>query len=181
MKDLAVGDGEIHVRDVRMCLFDVANGFLTLRRSVENALGEVSAVLLYNAGFASFRGDVSAASADVDAVTGEAAFRASIASYRAAGFGGFEVVDFDAAAGRARVQCAAPVAFEAYAVVRRREGELKPVCDYSRGALAGLFAAATGRADRLCIETECVAKGDARCLFEIGDEKALTARLLRGP
>ena len=178
MKDLAVGDGEIHVRDVRMCLFDVANGFLTLRRSVENALGEVSAILLYNAGFASFRGDASAPPAGETAGS-EAAFCASVAAFRAAGFGGFEVVDYDAAVGRARVQCATPVAFEAYAVVRRQEGEAKPVCDYSRGAIAGLLAAATGRADRLCIETECVAKGDPRCLFEIGDEKALTARLLR--
>ena len=178
MTELRVGDGAIEYGGLRVCLMDVPGGFLVLRRSMERALGDVAASLLYNAGFASYEA-FSADDSGAEVPTGEAAFRAGVAAYRRAGFGGFRVVEVDLGRGRALVECDEPAAFEAYGVLRRGDGEQRAVCDYTRGALAGLFTAATGRADRLCLETECRAKGDARCRFEVGEERALTAKALR--
>ena len=179
MKPLVARDGEIEVGGVRACLLDVTSGFMSLRRSVENALGEVTAILLYNAGFAGYRDFAASAVVQGEFGRDTEGFRKAVAAYRASGFGGFEVVDIEFHQAWARVRCVDPMAFEAYGVLKREEGELKAVCDYSRGALAGILSQLTGRNDRLCIETKCRAKGDAECLFEIGDERILTARLLR--
>jgi len=177
---LEVRDGEMEAGGVRVCLMDVAEGFLSLRRSVENALGDVTAILLYNAAFASYRGFAAGAIARGEAGRGEAGFRAAVRAYRESGFGGFAIAEIDLGTGHAAIECDEPVAFEAYGVLKRGDGELRAVCDYTRGALAGLFTEHRGGGEWLCIETECKAKGDARCAFEIGDARALTAKLLRG-
>ncbi len=43
----------------------------------------------------------------------------------------------------------------------------EPVCYYMRGVLAGGVEAIYSRKDLFCVETECVAKGDSICKFEI--------------
>lgn len=176
---LDVGDGQVSESGRRVVVLDVARGFLALRRAMENALGDVTAVLLYNAGLASY-GEVASSGVSRGVFTRDAdGFRAAVAAYRRAGFGGFEVLDVEYGAGSARLRCVEPIAFEAHGVLERRDGEMKPACDYTRGALAGMMGALKDRKDLLCIETECRAKGDAQCLFEIGGERALTAKLLR--
>lgn len=179
MTGLEMRDGEIESGGARVCIFDVASGFMALRRSVENALGDATATLLYNAAFASYR-DFAARAVNGGGLTrDESGFRDAVAAFREAGFGGFEVVEVEFPRARAVVECVEPMAFEAYGVIERRDGEMVPACDYARGALAGILSHLTNRKDRLCIETECRAQGDPRCLFEIGEERALTAKLLR--
>ncbi len=179
MTPLRVEDGTIEAGGARACLFDVVGGFLVLRRSIENALGSATAILFYNAAYASYRDQTARAVANDGVTRDEAGFRNAVAAFRESGFGGFEVVEVEFPRARAVVECVEPMAFEAYGVIERGDGEMVPACDYTRGALAGILSHLTNRKDRLCIETECRAKGDPRCLFEIGEERALTAKLLR--
>lgn len=156
-----------------MCLVDIGTGFRSIRRSMEQLIGPVSKTVLYNAGFQSAAVFARRAVEDGRCAPGRDAFAFSVESYAEAGFGGFEVREVDLARQRATVACHDPPAFEADPFLqgdRRAEG---PVCDYSRGVLAGFLMAVTDQDDIFGCEVQCRAVGDEACTYLVGPEQEL--------
>lgn len=158
---------------MRMCLLDLETSFYGMRKALENVVGGVAATLFYDSGF---RGGLRYAEARLrhGAMTpDEPGFRRAIQQYSEGGFGAFEIRELDFARGTAVLACEEPMAFEAYAVLSNGEHRAQPVCDFSRGVLAGLLSGFTHRSDVGAFEESCRAAGAAECVFRIGGEVAM--------
>jgi predicted hydrocarbon binding protein len=161
-----------------MCLIDINTGFRTIREAMEELVGPVSRTILYNAGFGCGRTFTRRALRDRLCEAMDAAFAFSVECYSVAGFGSFQVDEVDARGTRAVVRCRNPPTFEAYPFLHSRTRIDRPVCDYSRGVLAGFMAAASGRSDLLASETSCRAMGNPECVFLIGEEREMLQKEL---
>ncbi len=158
---------------MRMCLIDVETSFHGLRKSVEGVVGDAAAILFYESGL---RGGTHYADAILRngvMTPDEPGYRRAIEEYSVGGFGAFEIRELDFARGKAVIVCREPMAFEAHAALANGERRPQPVCDFSRGVLAGLLSGFTHRTDLGCFEETCRAVGSDECLFRIGGDEAM--------
>jgi predicted hydrocarbon binding protein len=158
---------------MRMCLVDVETSFFSLRKSMEGIVGAAAAILFYDSGL---RGGTHYAEARLkqgSLEANEAGFRLVIEGYSEGGFGAYEIRELAFAKGEAVIVCKDPMAFEAYAVVANGERRSQPVCDFSRGVLAGLLSGLTKRNNLGGFEETCRATGAAECIFRIGEEETM--------
>jgi predicted hydrocarbon binding protein len=161
-----------------MCLIDISTGFRTIREAMEELVGPVSKTILYNAGSGCGHTFTARTMREGFCAPREEAFTFSVESYSLAGFGAFEIQRVDRGEAHATVVCRDPPAFEAYPFLQANERSTRPVCDYSRGVMAGFLSAAFDRHDLLGCETSCRAKGDPECVFIIGEEREIMRKEL---
>jgi predicted hydrocarbon binding protein len=165
--------GELLDAGMRMCLLDVETSFYGLRKSVEGVVGPAAAFMFYESGF---RGGAHYAEARLKSgrlTRDESGFRHAIREYSEGGFGSYQIRELDFAHGTAVITCQDPMAFEAYAVVSNGERRPHPVCDFSRGVLAGLLGGIAGLKDLGGFEETCRAAGAAECVFRIGLDETM--------
>lgn len=164
----------------RVCLTDVETIWNALHRAYFDEVGVGASFFLYLAGL---RAAV-AWSARRAPPLPERAFRAGLELFEAYGYGAFDLVEENLSLGMATV--VAQDAMEAWSYTRSRLRASRPVCAYASGLLAGLWTAALERitasdANIVCWETECIARGDARCRFAIGPADGLRAQGIENP
>ena len=157
--------GELELGSARMVLFDILGGFWGIYQQMKALIGkDLSASVLQQAGAnggASFAQKFLSA----DDFGTEAAFKACLQAYTAAGFGSFKITAMDWKDGR--IQISAQSAFEAWMNQAKEEACSAPVCAYSAGVLVGFMNIISGRTDLVCVEKNCQACGDADCVFEL--------------
>ena len=172
--------GEVLDSGMRMCLLDVEASFYGLRKSVEGVVGEAASILFYESGY---RGGVHYAEAllrNKVMKADEEGYRRAIQEYSEGGFGAFEIRQLAFASGKAVVVCKDPMAFEAYAAVANHDPRKQPVCDFSRGVLAGLLSGFTDHKSLGCYEETCRATGATECVFRVDEEEVTrTASIAR--
>ncbi|MFX0206453.1 MAG: hypothetical protein ACFFDT_10750, partial [Candidatus Hodarchaeota archaeon] len=131
--------GEIRVGGLRMCLFEITGGFFSIRESLEKSIGPAASTILYQAGVRSGKRFVASASRIGMIRTGRQGLTDCIDVFSQAGFGNFSIVDFDWEIPQMVIECCNPTAFEAYAYQENKSSPIVPVCDYTRGVLAGFI------------------------------------------
>ena len=167
--------GEIRVGGLRMCLFEIAGGFYSIREELERTIGPATSTIIYHAGVNSGKRFVSSAARIGMIKRGAGGLADCIDIYSQAGFGDFTIVETDHSVPRVLVECTSPIAFEAFAFKENNSTAKVPVCDYSRGVFAGFYQQLVGRHDVMCVESHCRASGSSRCVFEIGRQDRLMA------
>lgn len=160
---------------MRMCLLDVETSFYGLRKSVEGVVGEAASILFYDSGLRGGQHYADALLRNHAMKADEAGYRQAILEYSEGGFGAFEIRELDFARGKARIVCRDPMAFEAYAAVTNHDLRKQPVCDFSRGVVAGLLSGFSGRTGLGGYEESCRAAGAPECLFRIDEEEVTRA------
>jgi len=163
-------NGALHFGGARMVLLDIASGFWGLRRQLEALIGQkLTSSVLQQAGTnggASFAKSFAAQAGS----EGFALFSACIAAYQTAGFGKFEIVDWQWPIGR--VQIRATKAFEAWMYQQQGNVPDMPICAYTSGVFVGFVNILSNRQDIVCLEHSCQAQGDAVCSFELVEASA---------
>ena len=169
----------------RMAFLDLEAGFWGLRRQLEALVGRhLAESVLQQAGA---NAGASFARSFVGQVDDVQALRDCIAAYQAAGFGQFEVEEYQwpfaaaqdkpfataqdkpSAGAGDRVVVRAHDAFEAWAARQHqdRSTSTSPLCAYTAGVLVGFVNVLAGRQDVVCVERACQAQGADSCLFEL--------------
>ena len=170
--------GEIRVGGLRMCLFEIVGAFYSIRDSLEKSIGPAASTLLYLAGIQGGRRFAGSARKIGMIKGGTDGLSDSIEIFSQAGFGNFFISDADWHEPRVIVECDAPTAFEAFAFKENKNIAKTPVCDYTRGVLAGFYQELVKREDIMCLEVECKATGSRHCVFEIGQHDKIMAKAM---
>lgn len=160
-------EGAILVGGTRMCLIEIVGGFQSIKEAVHRSLGEEATDILYEAGAKGARIFVGNAMRQGILSRDSVGFRTSVAAYARAGFGGFKVTQVNFGRRTATAICGKPMAFEAFAVKENGGKAEAPVCDYSRGVLAGFMVELSGDGGVSCAETACRVQGEPRCIFHV--------------
>ena len=161
-----------------MCLFEIVGAFYAIRDSLEKSIGPAASTLLYLAGVQGGRSFAGSACRIGMIKPGTDGLADSIEIFSQAGFGNFFVSDADWGEPRVVVECDAPAAFEAFAFKENKRIAKAPVCDYTRGVLAGFYQELSKREDIMCVELECKASGSRHCVFEMGQHDKMMARVM---
>ncbi len=185
---------------IREDLLSVEAGFWELRSQLEKLYGlKMTATSLQRAGIVSGTAFASAFAFDVSVQVDEGnglentaitdldrllsadrpsradlsaeAFRSCLSAYQREGLGQFDVEEMVWPSGFIRIQGVGT--FEALMAERWRHRSELPICAYTSGVLLGFAKGVAGRADLLCVETACQAKGDLTCQFEISADTGL--------
>ncbi len=158
-----------------MCLFDIVGGFYSIRESLEKTVGPAAGTLLYQAGIKGGKRFTSSASKIGMIRKGPLGLQDCVEVFSQAGFGNFAIVDANWSECHVLIECDSPMPFEAFAYKENSASTGSPVCDYTRGVLAGFCQQLVDREDILCIETECKAANSSQCVFQIGAQRKMTA------
>jgi len=170
--------GEIRVGGLRMCLFEIVGAFYSIRDSLEKSIGPAASTLLYLAGIQGGRRFAGSAGKIGMIKGGTGGLADCIEIFSQAGFGNFFISDADWQEPLVIVECDAPTAFEAFAFKENKHIAKAPVCDYTRGVLAGFYQELARREDIMCLEVECRAAGSRHCVFEIGLHDKMMAKAM---
>ncbi len=165
---LQVGpEGAILVGGTRMCLIEIVGGFHAIKEAMAKCMGPSAGEVLYEAGIQGAKVFVDSALEQGILSRDSVGFRKAVAAFTRAGFGGFRVNQVNFGRRTARVSCDRPMAFEAFAVTENNGNAPAPVCDYSRGVIAGFMIHLAGDDAVRGVETACRVQGERRCLFEV--------------
>ena len=165
--------GELLVAGMRMCLLDIVSSLFSLRKSSEAIIGPAVATIFYDAGFQGGLKYAASVTSSQLIRSDEAGFREAILEYSNGGFGKFEIASIDLRGGQAMISCRDPATAEAHAFIANRERRDRPVCDFSRGVLAGLLSGIGHVEGIACLEETCRATGDEACVFRIGTKDVI--------
>jgi PAS domain S-box-containing protein len=155
--------GVLSFQGMRAAILDLEAGFWNLRAGLESLIGKhLTRSVLQQSGVAA--GDAMARAIQ-PAGSSEEMFRDCLAAYQAAGFGCFELEQLDLQSGYATVKAIDTA--DAWLAARHEEDSAHPACHYTAGFLLGAMQAAVARADLVCSETTCQARGDSTCQFEL--------------
>lgn len=132
---------------------------VTFQKEIENALDEKASMILFNSGF---QGGVLSSKRyqEVYKFSNEEIIRFMLEMGGQIGWGRFELVRFDPVNFRLSLKVYYSPFAEAYGKSER------PVCHFIRGVMAGLAFTIFNK-EIYAEETDCLAKGDSFCRFEI--------------
>jgi sigma-B regulation protein RsbU (phosphoserine phosphatase) len=164
----------------RVCFFDVESELSALHWAFFDEVGTSAAHFLYLAGL---RAAVALNSSFVAPHQSEGFLKAGLQFLTSRGYGTF-LIDPTNAADVYAIR--AQQTIEAWAYLRRQDRAAAPVCNYTRGLLAGVACMAvepTGSPSRniVCWEIECVAVGGQHCRFLVGSAENLAAQGFQPP
>jgi PAS domain S-box-containing protein len=157
----------------RVCLFDVAAELSALHWAFFDEVGTGAAHFLYLSGL---RAAVALSSSNNPGVDSRRFFDQALATLHQRGYGSFSITRADEAADI--VEVAGDDTLEAWAYLRRQSSAHAPVCNYTRGLLAGIACIAhepvgSPTHNVVCWESTCRAAGHDRCRFVIGPADTL--------
>lgn len=164
----------------RVCLFDVEAELSALHWAFFDEVGMSAAHFLYLAGL---RAAVALTSTLKRSDLSGGFLEAGLRLLSERGYGLFRLVHFEDSDDIIAVEASATL--EAWAYLKHQDRAHSPVCNYTRGLLAGLACMATEPAGTpspniVCWEIDCVACG-ATCRFVIGSAETLARRGYRNP
>lgn len=167
--------GYLEVDGSRVCLFDVEAELSSLHWAFFDEVGTSAARFLYLAGL---RAAVALTATWNTRAVSTGFIEAGLALLEKRGYGSFRIQS--SSKERWTVVIDADSTLEAWAYLRRQSQAASPVCNYTRGLLAGLACiaaepAGNPAANMVCWETECVARGDRACRFVVGSAENLIA------
>ena len=157
-----------------MVLFDILQGFYSLRKVIKKEVGDNASYLIFQAGI---KGGFSFLAPMIRGGAirpGPEGFDLSLSVLTDGGFGDFRIREMNWQKGWARVICNSSC--EGWLYSRKRLESRRPRCDYTRGLILGFMQAThryaeTGLEDGLdCVEISCLAAGQSRCEFIIGTQ-----------
>jgi PAS domain S-box-containing protein len=155
--------GVLTFHGMRAALLDLEAGYWNLRARLEALIGQrLTDTALQQTGVSA---GMSMARAIQPAGSPEDIFRDCLAAYQASGFGCFTIEQFNEQSGRAQVRAVDTA--DAWLAARHTKISATSTCHYTAGFLVGVMQAAAVRNDMVCIETNCQARGDASCQFEL--------------
>jgi PAS domain S-box-containing protein len=165
----------------RVCLFNIDAELSALHWAFFDEVGTGAAHFLYLAGLRAAVALVSSLNPRRDS---NSFLETALESLRERGYGSFRVVHNDPVSDV--IDIAAYDTLEAWAFLRRQNIASAPVCNYTRGLLAGIACIAhepvgSPTHNIVAWETSCLAAGHDRCLFVIGPATALAARGYKNP
>jgi PAS domain S-box-containing protein len=164
--------GWLNVGRTRMILFDLLQGFSTLRQVVNKEVGANASYLIWQAGIKGGFSFLEPMIRGGRLIPGPEGFLAGLSTFTDGGFGDFQIQEMDWHKGWARITCRSSV--EGWICSRKRFKVKKPACDYSRGIILGFMQAThrhagTGLEETLdCVEIACLTQGHPHCEFLIG-------------
>ena len=176
--------GWLNVGGTRMILFDILQGFSTLRKVIKREVGANDSYLVFQAGI---KGGFSFLEPMIRVgrmSPGPEGFAIGISVFTNGGFGDFEIKEMDWQNGWARITCDSSV--EGWIYSRKRSRVNRPACDYSRGIILGFMQvthryANTGLNEKLdCVEISCLAQGQRQCEFLIGTQDMIRSHGYEG-
>ena len=149
--------GWIDVSGSRMCLLDIAGGWMNIVLSIMLFAGEDTAKrVLFEAGASeSFSGTAIKKGILPPNANG---FNKAVNIFSEAGFGDFMIVDLAFFRGQARITCRDT--FEAWAFLKNKIHSNEPVCHYTTGVLLSFMKHFSGMRNLVSVEKKCIAKGD---------------------
>ncbi|MBY0586998.1 SpoIIE family protein phosphatase [bacterium] len=165
----------------RICLFDVDSELSALHWAFFDEVGTGPAHFLYLAGL---RAAVALVSSLPTARNSLAFFTDALEALKTRGYGSFQITDSDAVADIIEID--ATDTLEAWAYLRRQSTAPAPVCNYTRGLLAGIACIAhepvgSPTHNIVAWETRCRSMGHEHCRFVIGPAQTLAARGHKNP
>jgi len=165
--------GWIDVGGSRMCLLDLEGGWLNLYTTLADYAGdETAARTLFEAGLSesftrnAIRKDLIQPNAD--------GFRAALDCFSEAGFGDYRIEELHFSEGAVVIVC--HDGSGAWSFKRNGLRSEHPVCYYAAGVLLSFMRHTSGKTALYCVETACLARGDAECRFHIGPKSWLQKR-----
>jgi PAS domain S-box-containing protein len=170
--------GWLNVGRTRMVLFDILQGFSTLRKVIKREVGANASYLIFQAGIKGGFSFLEPMIRGGRVVPGPEGFTLGLSSISDGGFGDFQIKELDWRNGWARITCVSSV--EGWIYSRKRSRTRRPACDYSRGLVLGFMRAThryagTGLEEKLdCVEIACLAEGHGRCEFLIGTQDCIS-------
>lgn len=169
--------GHLLVGKSRMCIFSILEGFMTLKESLKNEIGERQKEVLYNAGFNGgfvFLDKLLEANVLKPDYTG---LKGALNQYTQAGFGEFNFTNIDFEKKIFKVE--GKDCFESWVHEEKNLYDSIAVCDYTRGVLAGFISAFYNKtldenfSDIYCMEETCAITNKNYCHFIISTKSNL--------
>ena len=176
--------GWLDVGKSRMMLVDVLQGFYDIRNVIKTEVGENASYVVFRAGVKGGSSFIRPLIRAGRVAPGPEGFSRCLLALAEGGCGDFRLKKIDWKKGFARVTC--HNAFEAWAYTKRRRATKGPSCDYTRGLILGFMRATHHHAgtgleqDLDCVEVSCVASGQSRCEFIVGNRATLKSRGYQG-
>ncbi len=164
--------GRLEIGMSRMCVMDIAGGFLTLKESLRNEIGSRGKEVLYSAGFEGGKTFLEKLLAAKRLKADESALKEALLQYSSAGFGNYLLESFNLEDGTTIIK--GHDCFEAWAHKEKEIMHDDQVCDYSRGVMSGFVSAILKYRDSdfsddiYCFEAECSVKDFSTCKFIVG-------------
>jgi hypothetical protein len=155
-------DGVLRIGQARAILM-TESAFVFLQRVIHENMPELLTYGFYEMGYRAGLDLVDSGRAPGDVP--EEAFRELVQTYRRAGYGHIDVVDFDLAKPEAHLRGTNLLESSA----AKRSGiyrSPRAVDHYTRGLFAGLFSRLLGK-EVICEELECEYRGDGACEFTV--------------
>jgi PAS domain S-box-containing protein len=162
--------GWLDVSGARMCLLDIAGGWVNIMLSMILFAGEDTARrVLFEAGHAETFSSTAIKNGLLERTLN--GFKEAVNIFSEAGFGDFVIRELDFNGGFVSLTCRDT--FEAWALLHNKRYSETPVCHYSTGVLLSFMENVSGRSDLISVETKCIANGSEECEFVIGTAAAL--------
>lgn len=169
-----IDKGILELGGTRVSLVPSETAFYLLRKELERFAGDDYHDVIFNIGRESALTFAKRLLKENALKEDEESFKGLIELHSSAGFGDFRIerLNFETL----DIVITSSNALEASAALQNNERTEDTICDFNRGSLLG-YLEGLREGEFICVETECIAKGDDVCRFIIR-EKPLGLRVI---